>query len=197
MKTPARQVVHVGVASWIIQDGNYADFERDRSYRFALEFFPHRLRPSRRGAAVAHRLEHDVGGLYDARGTVVRVSEESWVVDLGVPVFQDAAPPSWAKPGVAVSGRIYVGIDPYFYFENLRHEPGMPNLFRRWRVRKIQLETTPWKASVGRRGEKLLARRKIRPTFKDVPRTDAWKHDHGRAHYILECELEERRVSRR
>jgi hypothetical protein len=197
MREQAKVVVHVGVAAWIIQDGNYPDFQRGRSYRFALEFFPHRLRRTKRGATHAGQLEHDVGGMYDARGVVVRVSEESWVVDFGVPTFQDAAPPRWAKAGVAVSGRVYVGIDPYFYFENLRHEPGMPNLFRRWRVRGIWLETTPWKTRVGRRGEKILARRKVRPTFKEVSRTDAWKHDHGRAHYILECELETSRASRR
>jgi hypothetical protein len=32
------EVFKVGVSSWIIQDGNYDDFEAGKSCKFALEF---------------------------------------------------------------------------------------------------------------------------------------------------------------
>jgi len=34
-------MLHVGVDSWIIEGGNYDDFQCGNRYRFALEFYPH------------------------------------------------------------------------------------------------------------------------------------------------------------
>jgi len=72
--------------------------------------------------------------MHEALGTVIRVTTSSWVVDFGVPAFKDSHPPAWAKVGVRVSGTVYIGIDPFFYFERLKDEPGMPDLFREWTV---------------------------------------------------------------
>lgn len=35
--------------------------------------------------------------VYDARGAVVFCSERVWVVDFGIPAYQDSKPPAWAK----------------------------------------------------------------------------------------------------
>jgi hypothetical protein len=108
-----------------------------------------------------------------------------------VPAFQESAPPSWANPGATISGEIYVGIDPFFYLERLKDEPGMPNLFRDWIVRRILLETTPWVESKDSKGRRLLTRAELDPSFVDVRQTDAWNDDHGHGHYVLECELQD------
>lgn len=178
--------MHIGLSSWIIQDGNYGEFETDREYRFALEFYPHEIAVP--DASSEPRLIHLGDALHDAWGTVVFRSDSAWVVDFGVLAFQEAKPPDWANPGVFVSGRVYVGVDPFSYFERLKNEKGMPNLFRSWRVRRILLETTPWLHTVDSMDRKVTVRDTSRESFAEVSRTDAWNDDGGNGHYILECE---------
>ena len=181
-------VVNVGLASWIIQDGNYGEFQAGGEYTFALEFYPHELEPT--AETVDGVSFHLVAGAdHWVRGNVVYASSSSWVVDFGVLTFQEEVPPSWAVESQAIAGRIYVGIDPFFYMERLKDEPGMPYLFRRWRVQRILLETTPWIESTTEGGGTLIQRANTTPSFTEVPRTDSWKDDNGRAHYVLECEL--------
>jgi hypothetical protein len=183
-------VLHIGLNSWIVQDGNYDDFTVGGSYRFALEFYPHDIAPSTAvDDSVAPGLHHTIGATYAARGKIVRTAASNWVVDFGVPAFQGAEPPGWARPGMLVAGRVYLGIDPFFYFEELKNEPGMPNLFRRWLVQRILLETTPWQTSTDG-GRTVMTRADVPRSFVEVPRTDAWKHDGGHAHYVLESQLE-------
>ena len=160
-----------------------------KAYRFALEFFSEAI--SRLDGVVDQSpiLHHEEGAMYRAQGKVIRATDSSWVVDFGIPAFRDVKAPEWARPGVLVGGRVYIGIDPYFYLEYLKDEPGMPNLFRRWFVRRILLETTPWQEIVQPNGQKLITRADVPPTFVEVPRTDAWKDDAGRAHYVLDCEI--------
>jgi hypothetical protein len=71
-----------------------------------------------------------IGAIHDAWGTIIRVTESSWAIDFGVPAFQQSTAPKWAKVGGGV--------------RELKDEPGMPDLFREWTVRRILLETTPW-----------------------------------------------------
>jgi hypothetical protein len=80
-------------------------------------------------------------------------------------------------------------VDPFFYFERLKNERGIPNLFRQWLIRRIMLETTPWKEEVDPHGRKLITRDTTRESYVEVPATDAWNHDAGHGHYILESEL--------
>ena len=177
--------MHIGLDAWIIQDGNYGEFETGREYRFALEFYPHHIVAS--GGLPTGQLSHITDGLYDASGTILFCSESAWVIDFGLPAFQEAKPPAWAKVGASVVGRFYIGVDPFFYFEHLKDEPGMPNLFRQWVIRRIQLETTPWQESTDERGRKVRTRDTTRQSYVDVPATDAWNHDGGHGHYVLEC----------
>jgi hypothetical protein len=89
-----------------------------------------------------------------------------------------------------VSGRVYLGVDPFLYREELKNEPGMPNLLRKWVVRRIFFETTPWSESTDASGQKVITHADVPRSFVEVQRTDAWSDDGGHAHYILECELE-------
>jgi hypothetical protein len=178
------QSVHIGMDAWIIQDGNYGDFEAGGHHRFALEFHPHDLAPvDSTSEGPRHFLHHQVGALHEVRGTIVRATQSNWVIDFGVPAFQDFSPPTWAKVGGQVQGVAYIGIDPFFYSERLKNEAGMPDLFRNWLIRRIWLETTPWVES-----PTLISRAEVPPTFAEVSKTDAWHDDQERAHYVLECE---------
>ena len=112
------------------------------------------------------------------------------MIDFGVPAYSRTEPPTWVKPGLSISGLVYLGIDPFFYFEELRDEPGMPNLVREWVIRRILLETTPWTELTDPRGRRVLTRADVTPMFAEVSETDAWHDDEGRAHYVLECELQ-------
>jgi hypothetical protein len=184
-------VLHVGLASWIIQDGNYEDFTVGGSYRFALEFFPFDIAPSTRSHGdVVPSLHHMVGATHGACGKVVRAKPSGWVVDFGVPAFQNAEPPGWAQPGVLVTGQVHLGVDPFFYREELKNEPGMPNLLRGWLIRRIVLETTPWQTSTDSGGRTVITRAEASRSFVEVQRTDAWNDDDGHAHYVLECKLQ-------
>lgn len=101
-------VVHAGLVAWIIQDGNYGDFEADAAYRFALEFHPQDLAPRDAVSSEAPFLTHTAGAIHQARGTIVRSTRSSWVI--GVLAFQEARPPRWATPGKSASGHVYIGI---------------------------------------------------------------------------------------
>jgi hypothetical protein len=183
------RLFNVGLSAWIVQDGNYGDFSTGQTYSFALEFYPHQIKPTSLAPSLP-LLEHTVGALYRATGTVVHVTPTAWVVDWGIPAFQESQPPSWARSGISVSGSIYLGIDPFFYLERLKDEVGMPDLFRQWLVHRIHLETTPWVDSTDASGRTFIQRADSAPTFTECTHTDAWADDSGHAHYVLECELQ-------
>lgn len=179
----------VGLSAWIVQDGNYGEFEVGGSYRFAVEFYPHQLTECALAPTDSPSLRLRQGSDYEVRGHIVMATASYWVIDCGVLMYQEAPPPHWARVGAGVQGELYVGVDPFFYFESLRHEPAMPDLFRNWVIRRILLETTPWQDTVDASGRPLRTRVQSEPTFVEVPRTDSWNDDGGHAHYILDCEL--------
>jgi len=181
-------LLHIGLDSWIIQDGNYGDFEIGKEYRFALEFYARELAEASRGPRQPS-LQHRGRDLYYACGQIVFRSDSVWAVDFGVPAFQEQAPPDWAEVGTFATGEISVGVDPFFYFESLKNLRGMPDLFRHWHIRAIQLETTPWIETTRAGGGVNLHRDHTRESFRKISRTDAWNDDNGHASYLFECEL--------
>src|SRR5512134_2690860 len=89
--------VTVDLSSWIIQDGNYPDFERGRQTSFALEFHaPQALsvcddntRP--RLSAIK---TSDLGTqVYEVAGRIVHIADDWWVVDFGILAFREEKPP--------------------------------------------------------------------------------------------------------
>jgi len=66
--------INVGLASWIIQDGNYADFQVGKDYRFALQYHaPKGLECLKTGTP---RRELVSAYRYDICGQVLYSSEE-------------------------------------------------------------------------------------------------------------------------
>lgn len=181
-------MLHVGIGSWIVQDGNYGDFAVGQQARFALEFHPlHGLWPAGEGSATA---EHLGASRYRIHGRVVFVGHGVWVIDTGSFVaFEERQPPDYAEVGRCVEGEVYLGIDPFFYFEYLHGIEGMSPLTYTWRIETIMRETTPWVEKTDAQGRPYRTRDGSRESFVPVTQTRAWDDDGGHGHYVLGCEL--------
>jgi hypothetical protein len=112
----------IGLDSWIIQDGNYPDFAVGQQAEFAVEFY---LPESPVVAATSQpSIEPIEGSAYEIRGQVVAIVGQTWVLDCGrISIYQVTSPLTSPPVGIAagdmVHGRANLGIDPFFYFENL------------------------------------------------------------------------------
>ena len=191
LKHNRMEPLDIGVAAWIIQDGNYADFTVGQVVQFALEFYPHSLTASRETSKSATHLK---GSIYDVCGQVVYRTNQVWVLDMGFLAYQEAKPPEYAAKGAWVEGKVYVGIDPFFYFEGLNKLPGMPDLTYNFRIEQILLETTPRLTTQDESGRTVMSRNEHQESYREVSQTDAWNDDDGNAHYVLNCERIERRI---
>lgn len=127
--------LHIGVSAWIIQDGNYPDFRVGDVVRTALEFHPHGLRESSAESSACMRLS---GSNYRVTARTIFTDRNVFVLDFGLLAYDQAPPPKWMKPGRFVDADIYVGIDPFFYFEELHAIKGMPELRYQFRVTDVQ-----------------------------------------------------------
>lgn len=131
---------NIAVSSWIIHDGNYRDFQCGQVAEFALEFHPHKIgivSPSKKNA------RHIRDSEYEIIGEVVYVADGVWVIDFGILAFHQDSPPQDSRPkeikiGSFIAGEIYLGIDPFFYFESLFKMIGMPPLIYTWQVNRVE-----------------------------------------------------------
>lgn len=180
--------LHIGVSSWIIQDGNYGDFTVDRHEAFALEYWSRDgLRTAPDGPLTA---QHLGGARYQVRARVIFLCEDACVIDTGAFVAYGDGAPTDARAGASIAGELYLGIDPFTYTEQLCAIPGMPPLAYRWRVRAIQLETTPWVERRQDNGALIRERADGAASFTTVSTTNAWHDDGGNAHYVMTCTRE-------
>ncbi len=178
------ETLNVSLDSWIIQDGNYPNFRVGEKKQFAIEFYPHSLKPTgcNQHSAINIRLN-----LYKICGQLVFRTEDVCVLDMGFLAYQETPPPRFAPEGSWVEGEIYLGIDPFAYFEHLKNIPGMPSLTYGFLVREILLETTPWLTTSDASGRTRMVRDEQNESFKEVEKTDAWHDDGGHASYVLTC----------
>jgi hypothetical protein len=171
----------VGLHSWIIQDGNYGDFARDTNAAFALEFYasaPLEVFESNPGTVPALTRIRDAD--YEVVGQVTDVLHDWWVVDVGVLVFWKGDRPATVRTGSWWRGQISIGVDPFFYFEQLAHQPGAPALVYDWKIERIEVQTAPLiEIKPG-----VLEYDAMKLGWKDVPKTNAWGDD---GEYLLHC----------
>jgi hypothetical protein len=143
----------IGLSSWIIADGNYEHFKCGDRASFALGFYPANspLEIPRDWLSVnppgvdRASIRHVEGSDYIVTAKVTQVLDYEgwWVIDAGILMYRAGMPPDDVKPGCWVSGKIYVGIDPFDYFERLSRHHAAPALIYDWDITKIDLETTP------------------------------------------------------
>lgn len=172
----------LGLDSWIIQDGNDGDFQRGQEAEFAIEF-------NLRDFAVVETTEPEARLLTDSTyrvaGAVVAMLEGSWVLDVGIGVFQGQVGPPGLTVGSSVSGEAFLGVDPFFYFEQLHAAQGMPPLIYTWRVERIRRQTAPFKEVAARS----FVRDPDRLGYIEIEATDAWGDNGGQASCLLDCSL--------
>src|ERR1700678_726165 len=90
-----RHIWEVGLSSWIIQDGNYGDFETGQSADFALEFYSQ----SFDGTHIKTKSARSLGAAkFDVTAEVIYLTPKVWVLDFGIRAFHDSMPP----PGMTV-----------------------------------------------------------------------------------------------
>lgn len=181
-------ILDVGLSGWIVQDGNYDDFAVGEERTFALEFAPVTVGP---GRGALPNLRHVHESVYDFDGTVVFL-HGAVVLDVGVLVFHGPHGRSFDErfgAGASVSGRLWLGVDPFFWFEELSLLPDAPNLFSRWRIEGIERDTSPWIEAHDPNGRRMLRRDPGARSSASVARTDARHDDDGRADYVLRVRL--------
>jgi hypothetical protein len=183
------QRLSTGIDSWIIQDGNYGDFAIGETRKFALEFGGKQLIPALTNELSAQLVRSCV---YRVCAKVVYVHPEVWVIDFGLLAYWHSKPPTHAKVGSWVEGEILIGIDPFFYMDDLHKLPDIPKLIYNWKVDGILRNDAPWLVeSVDERGSKTLRRDTNHEIWSKVERTEAWEDDGGSADYVLQCVLVE------
>jgi hypothetical protein len=190
MVTTPRDLI-VGLSSWIIQDGNYPDFERNQQASFALEFDPVKgLQVGKPETPPSITLINspDCSARYNATGRVVHVADDWWVVDFGLLAFrEDKSSKHTFRADDCVRGEISFGIDPFFYFERLARQDDAPALIYDWTIAKIEMQTAPrieTKPKYFERDPRLLG-------WRAIEQTDAWHDDDGGAEYLLHCRRNE------
>jgi hypothetical protein len=142
----------IGLAGWVLQDGNYPDVVTGDRRRFALEFgYDHhkRLRLIPDAAPTGSFTGRGVD--YDIVGSVYRElrhsGEDAMVLDFGLLahtqniVLDDLEPP---KAGMWLAGEISLHVDHFAYMGHLAQLPGMPPMIYTWTIEEIQLDTTPF-----------------------------------------------------
>jgi len=185
---PANEnTVHIGLSSWIIQDGNYPDFRQGEERSFAVEFNVKAAVETK--SPTQGLIQYIEGSQYHAIGRVVHRDKSVWVVDFGFRAFCEGRPPRNAVTGRLLEGDYQLGVDPYFYFECLHARPNVPPLIYDWRIRQILIETAPFIESRMLDGRRLLARDPAQRGLREIHETDAWNDDDGDADYTLVCEL--------
>jgi hypothetical protein len=176
------ELLAIGLSAWIIQDGNYGDFQVGQRRAFALEFYAENelaLLATEGNARYAHHGDTR----YAVVGKVAHVASEWWVLDFGLPAYSSRGPTAPAL-GSWLRGDVYLGVDHFDYFERLSQEPEAPPLIFDWRVDRIEIQTAPLVEGPGR----VYARDPKKLGWRGIAKTDAWNDDGGHAEYILHCE---------
>jgi hypothetical protein len=171
----------ISINSWIIQDGNYPDFEVGQIAEFAVEFWiPEAVKPVACSEEISAK---KVGAyLYDTVAEVVLQTDDITILDIGILVYNESSLPLRLFPpqGTRFAIQLGLGVDPFFYFERLCNIPEIPPLIYSWKISSILIQTKPFIEieivaklnflSVG----KVLVRDPQQFGYKEIPMTDAW-----------------------
>jgi hypothetical protein len=180
--------LHIYMDSWIIGDGNYADFSVGETRQFALEFWAPSLLSRTQNQESS--ITADPRYTYHVNARVAFSNADILVIDFGLLAYSEASADLQLGFGTGdfVTGDIRLGVDPFFYFERLSKLQGVPPLVYEWRIDLIQQETTPMIIGeiCGRRG---YVRDESRTSFAQVESTqDVIPNPNDVApSYVLHC----------
>jgi hypothetical protein len=177
----------IGLSAWVIQDGNYPEFEVGQTVEFAVEFWLPQGVTARAsdGRISANNLGH---GLYDTVAQVLVQTEQITILDIGVLVYQHMSCPLVSLPlGSRIAVQLKLDVDPFHYFESLSKTADVLPLVYSWRIRSILRQSAPFIDTVVE-GRKIRTRDPQHLGYDEVVKTDAWNDDGGNAEYVLRCD---------
>lgn len=123
-------------------------------------------------------------GAYKALGRVVYTTDKWIVIDFGILAYAQKDLLPELNIGDTIQSRICFGIDPFHYFEQISKRTVAPPLIYDWYIDSIAMETAPFVFDGA-----LQVRDPNKLKWREVSKTNAWKHDDGKAEYMLSCEL--------
>jgi hypothetical protein len=185
----------VGLAGWVIQDGNYEDFEVGSSRRFALEIYT----PDPNGPPVSNlvrRLVEHVGDHhYEINAEVAFASDDLLMLDFGLLAYRELR----ERPALASgwrAGTVSLGVDPFFYFEGYAKRLEVPPAIYSWDITGLWRQSAPFIASNIPGARQVMVRDEERLGWMWLGKTDAWADDDGSAEYLIRARLRPEAPSR-
>jgi hypothetical protein len=178
----------IGLAAWVIQDGNYPDFDVGQTVEFALEFWlPEGVAARASNGKVSANNLGDC--LYDTVGEVRAQTDQITVLDIGILVYQQTSSQQPSLPqGPRVAVQLRLEVDPFHYFESLSKTGDVLPLVYSWKILSIFRQTAPFIDTVAE-GQKIRIRDPRRLGYEEILKTDAWNDDGGNPQYLLRCDL--------
>jgi hypothetical protein len=183
----------IGLSAWIIQDGNYPDLAIGDIAEFAVEFYQlpgAKVQQTEAPIFVELRNGHE----YDVVAEKAFETNEICVIDIGILAYRaDDNPFSDVSVGNRFRTQLSLGVDPYYYFEQLSTNESIPPLIYSWRIRSIlrvagpRIEVTPTSGLWA--GRKMEIRDPARSGYCAISKTNSWGGDDGLCEYILRCDL--------
>lgn len=183
--------INAGIDAWVIEDGNYSDFEVGQEIQFALAFYPLSLKPS---DSSSRSVAHMGGNRYKICAQVVFKRENLWVIDMGFLAYTGSHQFASIKEHDWIEGDGYIGVDEFDYREARHKDPSIPDITYSFKIEQIFLDTTPWVARRDQSGRTVMCRSEQQQSFREVAETDAWNDDDGNASYVLKCVYTETRT---
>ncbi len=136
---------NIGLAPWIIEDGNYDHFMKGDTREFAVEFYGDLavVKSSQKSA------EHVRDDTYKISAEVIYSTSEILIIDCGLLIYRERVG-RILEVGSYVSGQVTFGVDPFLYFESLNKTPDVPALIYTWKIDKIDLVSSNLKVVDGK-----------------------------------------------
>lgn len=198
----------IGLDGWVLQDGNYTDFEVGECRRFALEYRTERGLRVATDPAEPGYTPTDRRRCYSVSATVVRTPpnkarQQPIVLDFGLLAYNDLTALDDLEPpsiGARLTGELYLSVDPFMYMDRFAALQDMPGMTYSWTIREILLDQTP-RIPVAY-GHPLYVGPDEGPTMVSDPEQDVWVHvdrtrmweDNGS--YRLRCTLHHQEPTR-
>ena len=123
----------LSMSSWVIQDGDYADFAVGEPRRFALEFLDRTLREVEPGVRSAEPLGE---ARHEITAEIVYARDDLVMLDFGLLAYSDARAPA-PKTGTWRSGSVLLEVDHFAYFETHAKREGVPPAVYSWTITGI------------------------------------------------------------
>jgi hypothetical protein len=178
----------VGLAGWVIQDGNYEDFEVGSTRRFAVEFYTSDPNGPPRSNLARKLVEHVGDDQYEINGEVAVATDDLLMLDFGLLAYREVR----ERPALGTgwrAGTVSLGVDPFFYFEGHAKRPDVPPAIYSWDITGLWRQSAPFFATNIPGAGQVMVRDEERLGWMWLGKTDAWADDDGNADYLVRARL--------